>query len=316
MIIPLLLALSGALSSDPVLLIVNKQAGTVSIVNLKTGTITATLPTGNGPHETAASGDGRWGVVTNYGAQVPGSSLTVVDIPAGRVTRTIDLGFTRPHGVLFLPDNRTVAVTSETSQSVFMVDVIDGKVIGDYATDQQGSHMVALNRDGTRGYTANIGSGTISALNLRQNEAARTLRVGTQTEAIGLSPDGKEAWLGSNNTGKVFVVDIEQWRVTDSMQTSGFPYRIGFSPDGALAIVTNPGSDEIHLFETRTKARITTLRASGQPLGLIFAPQGGTAWVTLAGSGQVAEVDLIQRSIRRLLPAGPAPDGIAYADPK
>jgi DNA-binding beta-propeller fold protein YncE len=308
-----LLLLAVIAPADTVLVVVNKQASTVSIVNVGTGTVAATLPTGANPHETAASPDGRLAVVTDYGAQAPGNTLTVVDLVARKVARTIDLGYTRPHGIAFLPDNRTVAVTSETGQAVLLVDVVQGSVNSDHATTQRGSHMVAISSDGKIAYTANIPDGTISRLELGSTEPARTLLVGTMTEAIGLTPDGREAWMGSNNTGKVFVVNTEQWKVTDSLQTSGFPYRVGFSPNGAIAVVTNPESNEIHLYDARTKSKLRTLSVAESPLGLAFSPDSRTAWVTLAGSGEIAEIDLIGQTLRRRLQGGHAPDGIAFA---
>jgi YVTN family beta-propeller protein len=309
-----LLLLAVAAPVDTVLVVVNKEASTVSIVNVATGTVTATLPTGANPHETAASHDGKWAVVSDYGAQAPGSTLTVVDLTTKKIARTIELGFTRPHGIVFLPDNRTVAVTSETGGAVLLVDVLQGTVTSDHLTGQRVSHMVALTSDGKLGYTANIADGSLSRIEFSSNAPARVLSgIGTQTEAIGLTPDGGEAWLGSNNTGKVLIVNVDQWKVTDSLQTSGFPYRIGFTPNGRLAVVTNPQSNEIHIYDARMKARLGTVIAPEGPLGLIFAPDNRTAWVTLSGSGEIAEVDLVNRRVTRRLPAGPSPDGIAYA---
>jgi YVTN family beta-propeller protein len=314
MLITLVLSLAVTAPADTILVVVNKQASTVSIVNVSTGTVTATLPTGANPHETAASRDGRWAVVTDYGAQAPGSSLTVVDLTAKKIARTIQLGFTRPHGIVFLPDNKTVAVTSETGQMVLLVDVVKGEVSSTHPTGQRVSHMVALTGDGRVGYTANIADGSLSRLEFAGSAPPRVLaNIGTQTEAIGLTPDGREAWLGSNNTGKVLVVNVDQWKVTDSLQTSGFPYRIGFTPNGQTAVVTNPQSNEIHVYDARVKAKLGTIVADGGPLGLIFSPDNRYAWITLAESGEIAEVDLATRTIKRRLPAGPAPDGIAYA---
>ena len=313
MLIPLLL-LAVTPPADTVLIVVNKQASTVSIVNVSTGTVTATLPTGANPHETAASRDGKWAVVSDYGAQAPGSTLTVVDLTTHKIARTIELGFTRPHGIVFLPDSRTVAVTSETGGAVVLVDVVQGTITSNHPTGQRVSHMVVLTADGRIGYTANIADGSLSRIDLTVNGPARILSgIGTQTEAIGLTPDGREVWLGSNNTGKVLIVNVDQWKVTDSLQTSGFPYRIGFSPNGRFAVVTNPQSNEIHVYDARMKAKLGTLNVADSPLGLIFSPDNKTAWITLAGSGEIAEVDLEKRTLKRRLPAGPAPDGIAYA---
>src|SRR5687768_18008130 len=76
----LLAAALGLAAPNDVLVVVNKDASTVSIISLETGATLVTLPTGTGPHEAAASGDGRLAVVTNYGAQQGGNSLTVVDL--------------------------------------------------------------------------------------------------------------------------------------------------------------------------------------------------------------------------------------------
>ena len=302
-------------TAGPALVVVNKGESTVSVIDLTAGTILATLPTGHGPHEVAASGNGRWAVVTDYGSQQAGSSLTVVDLRSLTVARTISLlPHTRPHGAAFLPDHRTVAITSETSGAVLLVDVESGEITRTVPTLQKGSHMVAVTKDGRTGYTANIGNGTLSKLDLSGRDSARVLPVSVQTEAIGLTPSGNQTWLGSNPTGKVFAVDLAAWKVIDSIQTTGMPYRIGFTPNGATAVVTNPMANEVRVFDAATRAPQATVKLNPdtQPLGLIFAPDNSTAWITLGGSDQVAELDLSTHTVRRHLPTGGGPDGIAY----
>jgi len=301
--------------ADPTLVVVNKAESSVSIIDLATGRNLATLPTGSSPHEVATSADGRWAVVTDYGSQVPGASLTVVDLRALTVARTIRLdAYPRPHGAAFLPDNITVAVTSEVSRAVVLVDVVEGRIVGSAPTGQAASHMLALSPDGKTAYTANINPGTLSAMAIGGTPAeARSLKVGTMTEAINIAPDGRHVWMGSNNTGKVFVVDVAAWTVVDSLQTAGFPYRIGFTPDGSTAIITNPQQDEIQLVDARTRRKRATIAMPGGALGISVAPDGKVAWITLAGTGEVAELDLKTHAVIRRLAAGGGPDGIAYA---
>ncbi len=302
-------------TAGPALVVVNKGESTVSVIDLAAGTILATLPTGHGPHEVAASGNGRWAAVTDYGSQQAGSSLTIVDLRSLTVARTISLApHLRPHGAAFLPDHRTVAVTSETSGAVLLVNVETGEITRTLPTLQRGSHMVAVTSDGRLGYTANIGNGSLSRLDLSGQDSARVLPVSIQTEAIGLTPSGGQAWLGSNPTGKVFAVDVSRWKVIDSVQTTGMPYRIGFTPDGRTAVVTNPMANEVRVFDAATRAPRATIKLDPdtQPLGLIFSPDNLTAWITLGGSAQVAELDLSTHTVRRHLPTGGGPDGIAY----
>ena len=311
-------ALAPAAPQD-VLVVVNKDASTVSVISVETGATLVTLPTGTGPHEAAASGDGRLAVVTNYGAQQSGNSLTVVDLGTLTVVRTVDLGeYRRPHGIVFLPDHRSVAVTSETSGMVLVVDVTTGRLLSARPTAQEGSHMVVAARDGRRAFTANIRSGSVTALDLESGDP-RSLAVSTQTEAIGVSPDGAQVWVGSNDQGTLTVVRTAEWRVLDTLDVGGQPYRIVFSPDGGRVLVTTPASDEIRLFDAATRkemGRLKTPAASGgagQPFGVAWSPDGTLGYVTLRGAAEVAVVDIATMSLRRRLTAGPGADGIAFA---
>jgi DNA-binding beta-propeller fold protein YncE len=311
-------ALALAAPND-VLVVVNKDASTVSVISVETGSTLVTLPTGTGPHEVATSSDGRLAVVTNYGAQQGGNSLTVVDLGTLTVARTIDLGeYRRPHGIVFLPDNRRVAVTSETSGMVLVVDVTTGRVVSARPTGQEVSHMVVVARDGRRAFTANIRSGSVTALDLESGEP-RSLAVSTQTEAIGVSPDGAQVWVGSNDRGTVTVVGTLEWRVLDTLDVGGQPYRIVFSPDGGRVLVTTPASDEVRLFDAASRRELGRLKtpassgAAGQPFGVAWSPDGTLGYVTLRGAAQVAVVDIEKLSLLRHLTAGPGADGIAYA---
>src|SRR5689334_5566328 len=89
----------GAQSGD-LLLVLNKNAAEAVLLDPATGARVAAMPTGPFPHEVTVSPDGRTAVVANYGAQQPGSSLTVLDLATRAAVRTIDLGeYRRPHGI-------------------------------------------------------------------------------------------------------------------------------------------------------------------------------------------------------------------------
>lgn len=101
------LAASRAVPTD-VVLVANQQGASVSILDATAHATLATLPTGDGPHEVAASADGRTAVVTNYGGQSgPGSSLTVIDL-AKRTVRA-----TRGHSPWGSRSRRTGAAAAE-----------------------------------------------------------------------------------------------------------------------------------------------------------------------------------------------------------
>ena len=315
MTIPFLLALV-AFAANDVLVVVNKDANTVSIISVETGATLATLPTGGGSHEAAASDDGKLAVITDY---TGGNSLTVVDLATRTVARTIDMReYPRPHGIVFLPDNRRVAVSSEASANVVVVDVVGGRIEVARPTRADVSHMVVVARDGRRAFTADIRSGTMTAVDLVSGEP-RSLPVSTQTEAIGVSPEADQVWVGSNDKGTVTVISPSQWKAVDTLDVGGQPYRIVFSPDGRRVLVSTPMSDEVWLFDAATRkelGRVKTPSSSGtpgQPFGIAWSPDGKRAFVTLRGAAQVAVLDTEKMSLLKHFTAGPGADGIAFA---
>lgn len=322
---PLALAAAVALARPTVpsaapselLVVLNKRAASVSLVDVASGATVATLPTGVGPHEVAVSPDGRTAVVADYGEQTPGSTLTVLDLAGRRVVRTIPLGdYRRPHGIAFLPDGRRVVATVEVNRAVIVVDVAAGKVAYAVATDEPGTHLLTLARDGGRVYTANIPAGSVSLVDLGERRLVRTARVGTQTEAIALAPDGRELWVGDNATHRLTVLDASTLDTLATLPSGGqVPIRLAFTPDGREVLVSNVQSGELALFDARARRLVATIPmpAGAQPIGILMDPTGKRAWVATSGRDEVAEVDLAARRITRFLATGDNPDGLGYA---
>jgi YVTN family beta-propeller protein len=287
------------------------------MLDAATRTAIATVPTGEGPHEVVASPDGRIAVVSNYGnGQVIGSSLTVIDLATHAVRATISLGeYRRPHGMAFLPDPRFLAVTSERNQAVVIVDLDSAKVAGAIPTTQQGSHMLAVRKDGRVGYTANVGSGSITEIDLAARATGRVLPVATNTEGIGVTPDGAEVWVASRDQNKVFVVNTRAWKVTDTLDAQGLPYRVGVTPNGKIALVTNPSANIVRLFDVAAKKELAAIAmpAGSQPVGIAVSADGATAYISCQGNNTVQIIDVARRQLVGSMPAGAKPDGIAVA---
>ncbi len=307
-------ALAQAARISGTLVVTNKTPSTATILDVASGRVLATLPTGNGPHEVVITRDGSIAVVTDYGSQAPGSSLTVIDVPGKRIARTITLGeYRRPHGIAFLPGDTLVAVTSETNRAVLLVHVQTGAIVRIVQTAQTGSHMVAVTGDGRRAWTGNIGSNTVSELDLTTGVALRTIAVPAAPEAINVTPDGKEVWVGSNATGVVSVVDAETGAVSPAATGLGWPYRVLYSPDTSLVLLPDLRGETLRFVERKTRAELARLPLVGKaPQGITFAPNGRTAFLSFSATGKVAVIDVATRAVTREIDAGQTPDGVAY----
>src|SRR6185437_1953368 len=91
-----------AATPSPALLVLNKE-GSLAIVNPATGAVTGRVPTGEDPHEVAASTDGKFAFASNYGSARPGSeghTISVIDLAAQKEIHRFDLTpLRRPHGL-------------------------------------------------------------------------------------------------------------------------------------------------------------------------------------------------------------------------
>jgi YVTN family beta-propeller protein len=313
------------------LIVLNKSEATASLIDLSKGNIASTLPTGEGPHEVALTSDGRLALVTNYGTRdAPGSSMTLIDIPSATVVRTIQLeGYHRPHGVLWLKDNRRALVTVEEQKALLMVDTEQGQVVKAVKTGQDVSHMVSITPDEKRAFVANIGSGSISVVDVQNFTLLKTIQTGEGAEGITVTVDGEEVWVTNREADTISVVDASALRVIQTISSRSFPIRAQKSSDGKYILVSHATSGQLAAFDCASKkevARITFTaenvgdkgRLFGEqsgpvPIGIAMHPSGKTAYVAMSNADRVAVIDTNVWKVQKTLPTGKEPDGIGYS---
>lgn len=299
-------------ATGPVLLIGNKGEDTISFVDLGTGQELGRQPTGKMPHEIAISPDGKQAAVVAYGAR----SIDIFDIASRTKLKTIDLSPNEgPHGIVWLADGRIVA-TTERSQSIAIVDPVAGTLSGSIKTDQQGTHMVAVTRDGSRAYTANIPAGTITAIDLKAGKKLRDLTVGGQPEGITLSQDEKVLWVGDLAGVRVQAFDAQTLDKLGEVATGPVPIRVAASPDGKWIVTSNLGTGSLTVIDSETRQKVREIAVSGKQeagqVTILFAPDG-KLYAAETGTDTVAEIDLASGRVLRRLPAGKNGDGLAVA---
>lgn len=317
------------------LLVLNKSDDTVSLVDLETKQVRGTLPTGDGPHEVAVSPDGKTAVVSNYGDnQHPGNTLTVIDVPGKKVVRTIELGnYSRPHGVAWMQGD-DVAVTVEASKALLVVSTTEGKIKHAIATDQVGSHMVAISPKHRRAFTANIGSGSTTVVDLASNKRITDVATGKGAEGIAVAPDGSEVWVTNREANTISIVDPATLEITATLEPGEIPIRVKFTPDGTRALVSNARSGDVAVFDTVTKKLVgrVPMQEAGEklprndtrplasqfgdgpvPVGILMPDPLSVAFVANTNADTVTVIDLETLKIVGRLKAGREPDGLGYS---
>jgi YVTN family beta-propeller protein len=326
---------SAAIADSGTLLVLNKSDNTVSLIDLASKQTIGTIPTGVAPHEVTVSPDGKIAVIANYGnQQQPGKTLTVIDLLAKKPLKTIDLGeYRRPHGIMWLRGDEIV-VTAEGNKALVLVDVNKGTVSAAIVTEQNVSHMVVVAPRSGRAFVANIGSGSVTAIDLKTRRKLSDIATGAGAEGIDISPDQKEVWVTNRAANTVSVIDVESLKVTATLESKDFPIRVKFAPGGKHALVSNARSGDVSVFDVATRKEVKRVpmelkaaegSTSGQrlfgnqfgqspvPVGILVAPKLSQAFIANTNADIVTVIDLKTWQIVGRLTAGKEPDGLGYS---
>jgi YVTN family beta-propeller protein len=303
------------------LLVANKGDKTLSIVDVAAGRQVAALPEdGQTGHEVAASPDGRRAFVPIYGnsgvgkAGTDGQLLRVIDLQKRAIVGTIDFGKgVRPHCAVFGPKNGLLYVTTELENSVTIIDPETLKIVGSVPTGHPESHMLAISRDGSRGYTCNVGAGSVSVLDLDARKLVATIPVAAMIQRISLSVDGRWAFTADQTALRLAVIDTATNAVSTSIPLPGLGFGTTPTPDGRWLLVTLPALNEVGFVDLHAMRVVQTVAVPKAPQEILVTPDGSTAYVSCDASKQVAAIDLKSRVVTKLVDVGAVDDGLAWA---
>ncbi len=288
----------------------NKAEDTVSLIDLASGAELARLETGHMPHEIAISPDGSQAAVVAYG----GTTIDILDIASAARTERIDIAPNeRPHGLLWLADNRLVA-TTEGSDTLTLVDMNDG-AISAIPTGQQGTHMVAVSPDRTRAYVTNMQSGTVGVIDLEAGEVVRNVEAGDTPEGLALSPDGGTLWVADRDNATLYAFDTATLERTAEVAVGNFPIRVAVSPDGTEVVTSNFADGGLTVVDAESATVARSILVSGSAgaaqVTIVFSADGETLYVAETGRARVAAVDMASGEVLRRYDAGRGSDGLA-----
>jgi len=315
-----LISLSAAAQS---LLVINQGDSDLSIVDPASGRQVATIAEhtpGVHGHEIAASADGRTAYVPIYGNAgvgnpgIDGHQMLIIDLPSRKITGHVDFGHgVRPHLPVLDPVRGLLYVTTELDQSVTIVDTHTLKIVGSVPTGQDESHMLALSHDGRRGYTANVGPGTVSALDLVGRKTIAVIHVSPRVQRISISNDDKLVFTSDQTKPRLAVIDTATDQVKQWVPLPGTGYGTAPTPDGRSLLVAIPSANEVAVVDLAKMQVVRRIPVAKDPQEILVRPDGQVAYVSCAGSGEVAAIDLANWNVRKLIAVGRFPDGLAWA---
>jgi len=190
---------------------------------------------------------------------------------------------------------------------------------------------VEITPKGDRAFVANIGSGSISVIDLKAAQRLKVIATGAGAEGLDISPDGREVWVANRAANNLSVVDAKTLEVIQTVDCAAFPIRVKFTPDGRRVLVSNAKTGDVAVFDAKQRNEIRRIPMKVQavekkddrlfgdrfgdspvPVGIVIPPDGRQAYVANTNADLITVIDLKTWKITGRLTAGREPDGMGY----
>jgi YVTN family beta-propeller protein len=285
--------------------VTNLSSNNVSVIDIATNTVTATVPVGNGPLGVALKPDGTRAYVTNSSD----NNVSVIDPATNTVVGTVAVG-SAPITVAVTPDGTRAYVANHFSHNVSVIDTTTNTVIATVPV-QARPQGIDITPDGSRVYVANIVSSTVSVIETATNAVIATVTVGDDPIGVTISPNGAEAYVTNIADQSVSVIKTATNTVTATIHVGGQPYVPAFSPDGSRVYITDRAGNSVSIIDTTNRVVIGTISVGLVPVGIALTSNGNLAYVANFNNANVSVVDISNNTVIATIPAGINPHYVA-----
>ena len=270
-------------------------------------------------HEVAVTPDGRTAFVPIYGNSgvgkpgTDGATIEVIDVATRKLLHTVDFGHgVRPHCAVYDRKRNLLYVTTELDQSIAILNPATYAIVGSIPTGQAQSHMLTLSHDGRFGYTANVGPGTVSVLDLDTRKTIAIIPISANTQRIAISNDDRFVYTADQTKPQLAVIDTATNRRTSWIPLPAIAYGTALTPDGRYLLAAMRPLGAVALIDLKTQTFVRSLATGGIPTEILVRPDGKFAYVSCGKN--VVTLDLTKMEVATTLTAGQGADGLAWAN--
>jgi YVTN family beta-propeller protein len=202
-------------------------------------------------------------------------------------------------------------VTAELGHTVDVLDPNTQKVVAEIPTGQKESHMLVISPDGRRAYTANVGAGSVSVLDLAKRSLIATIPVAKMVQRISISPDGKRVFTHDQDAPRIALIDAATNRIVNWIAVPTPVYASEPTPDGRWLVTLDRGGNA-YVIDLQSMEVARKLKISNGASEILIRPGGAIAYLSGTGSGKIDVLDLHTWDLEKPIELTPGVDGMAW----
>lgn len=309
------------------LYVTNEEAGTVSIIDGVTETVTDTIPVGKRPRGIHLSPDGRSAYVTLSGRPMGGpgvdeltlppadkkaDGIGVIDIALKKVVGKLPSG-SDPEQFDITQDGALLIISNEDEAMASILDIQAGKIVAEIPVGEE-PEGVKLDSANKFAYITCESSAEIHAVNIQTRTHAGSLKVGPRPRTIVIMPDGAHAYVPSELGAKIYKIALHPLAVEKVIDTPGEqvrPMGTMLSADGKRLFVTTGHAGLVLVVDTDSDTIVKRIPVGKRPWGIVLSPDGKKLYTANGLTNDVTVVSTETYEVLKKIPVGVKPWGIA-----
>lgn len=241
------------------------QRGTVTVVDLETGTVRATFQPGSFRFlhgiRVNQSGTRLW--IT---AEAD-SAVLEVDAETGDLLMLWKTGGAMGHTLAVTPEGRKLFIANRGSDSVTVID--RATVVAHRIPAGRGPEGIDVSPDGREVWVGNRGDHSITVIDARRQRALAGFPSGGRDPArLRFTPDGREVWVSNRESRELAVFDARSRELVATVALGVEPLSLLFSPDGRHLFVSAPDVDRVVVVDTVWRTVLDSFHTGPAPEGL------------------------------------------------
>lgn len=258
------------------------------------------------------------------------SDINFYEMSTGKSNRVFLDKYANPHMAVITPDYRSVVVTGQGTNMIYVLDTESLKVRASFKAHGEPSHMV-ITPDSRYAFVGNMHTGIVTVVDIPAGIEAKAMEGFDEPHNFEVTPDGSKVYVANFAAHQVTVIDVARLEIVKrisvgamneatDLDTAKYLGNVEGVPaptmslDGKYLFAADTDLGLVAVIETKTDKVIKTIPLGGKPWKAYPSSDGKYMMVAINESNEVAIIEIATQKLVATLPSGGDITGINFVN--